>query len=53
MNDKAFDLMDETLRASGPEAGFDLLAKQVLEQKNYPLLFEVRLLQKRHESAFR
>lgn len=49
MNDKAFDLIDETLRASGPEAGFDVLAKQVLEEKNYPLLFEVRLLQKRHE----
>lgn len=49
MDDKAFDLMDETLRANGPEAGFDLLAKQVLEQKNYPLLFEVRLLQKRHQ----
>jgi hypothetical protein len=49
MTDNAFDLIDETLRSSGPDAGFDLLAKKVLEDKNYPLLFEVRLLKKRHE----
>src|SRR5580700_5560578 len=49
MTDNAFDLIDETLRSSGPAAGFDLLAKKVLEDKNYPLLFEVRLLKKRHE----
>jgi len=49
MTDNAFDLMDETLRSSGPAAGFDLLAKKALEDKNYPLLFEVRLLEKRHE----
>lgn len=49
MTDNAFDLIDETLRSGGPDAGFDLLAKKVLEEKNYPLLFEVRLLKKRHE----
>jgi hypothetical protein len=48
MNDNAFDLIDETLRSSGPDAGFGLLEKKVLEDKNYPLLFEVRLLKKRH-----
>jgi hypothetical protein len=49
MTDNAFDLIDQTLRSGGPEAGFDLLAHKVLEEKNYPLLFEVRLLRKRHE----
>jgi len=45
----AFDLIDQTLQTGGPEAGFEFLAKKVLEEKNYPLLFEVRLLKKRHE----
>src|SRR5229473_3809864 len=45
----AFDLIDQTLQSGGPEAGFEFLAKKVREDKNYPLLFEVRLLKKRHE----
>jgi len=49
MSDNPFDLIDEALRSGGPEAGFDFLAKKVQEEKNYPLLFEVRLLKKRHE----
>ena len=49
MTDNAFDLIDQALRSGGPDAGFDLLAHKVLEEKNYPLLFEVRLLKKRHE----
>jgi hypothetical protein len=49
MTDNAFDLIDQALRSGGPEAGFDLLAQRVLGEKNYPLLFEVRLLKKRHE----
>ncbi len=49
MTDNAFDLIDQALGSGGPEAGFDLLARKVLEEKNYPLLFEVRLLKKRHE----
>src|SRR5215510_14211561 len=49
MTDNAFDLIDQALRSGGPEAGFDLLAHKVLEEKNYPLLFEARLLKKRHE----
>jgi hypothetical protein len=49
MTDNAFDLIDQALRSGGPEAGFDLLAQRVLREKNYPLLFEVRLLKKRHE----
>jgi hypothetical protein len=49
MTDNAFDLIDQALRSGGPEAGFDLLAQKTLDEKNYPLLFEVRLLKKRHE----
>jgi len=49
MTDDAFDLIDQALRSGGPDAGFDLLAHKVLQEKNYPLLFEARLLKKRHE----
>src|SRR6266567_1258847 len=49
MTEDAFDLIDQALRSGGPAAGFDLLADKVLADKNYPLLFEVRLLKKRHE----
>ena len=49
MTDNAFDLIDQALRTGGPQAGFDLLAQKALDDKNYPLLFEVRLLKKRHE----
>lgn len=49
MTDDAFELIDQALRSGGPEAGFDFLAKTVRAEKNYPLLFEVRLLKKRHE----
>jgi hypothetical protein len=49
MTDNAFDLIDQALRSGGPEAGFDFLAQKALDEKNYPLLFEVRLLKKRHE----
>ena len=49
MTDNAFDLIDQALRSGGPEAGFRVLAQKALDDKNYPLLFEVRLLEKRHE----
>ena len=49
MTDNAFDRIDQALRSGGPDAGFDVLAKQAREDKNYPLLFEIRLLKKRHE----
>src|SRR5271154_557622 len=45
----AFELIDRSLKNGGPEAGLEFLAQRVLEDKNYPLLFEVRLLKKRHE----
>src|SRR6266851_4481565 len=49
MTDTAFELIDKALRSGGPDAGFDFLAQKVRGEKNYPLLFEVRLLKKRHE----
>jgi hypothetical protein len=45
----AFDLIDQALRSGGPDAGLDFLTSKVLEDRNYPLLFEVRLLKKRHQ----
>ena len=48
MND-AFDLVEQTLRSGGSEAGFDFLVRRFREEKNYPLLFEARLMKKRHE----
>lgn len=49
MPPETFDRMAQALREGGPEAGFEFLAGQLREEKNYPLLFEARLMQKRHE----
>jgi hypothetical protein len=47
--DDEFTHMDHVLRVGGPEAGFAYLAERAREEKNYPLLFEIRLMQKRRE----
>src|SRR5262249_11227470 len=49
MTDNSFDQVDQALRSGGPEAGLDFLAQKVRADKNYPLLFEARLLKKRHD----
>ena len=49
MNPELFDSLEKTLRSQGPGAGFAQLIGGILEEKNYPLLFEARLMQKRHE----
>jgi hypothetical protein len=49
MPDDAFDQIEESVRAGGPESGFDLLARRLLEDKNYPLLFEARVIEQRHK----
>src|SRR5262249_34230897 len=41
-------LIDRALQSGGPEAGFEVLAGKAVEDKNFPMLFEVRLLQKRY-----
>ena len=45
----AFDLVAQAARHGGAEAAFELLAKRFLQEKNYPALFEVRLMRKRRE----
>ncbi len=49
MNGDIFDLIEQAMRAGGPESGFDLLVQKLLEDKNYPLLFEARVIEQRHK----
>jgi hypothetical protein len=48
MDQELFERLEQTLCAEGQQAGFDLLIGKLLEQKNYPLLFEARLMRRRH-----
>ena len=48
-NDDAFGQVEEALCSGGSPAGFEFLADKFLKEKNYPALFEARLMQKRHE----
>jgi hypothetical protein len=45
----AFEELERALEAGGAAAILDLLAEKSLAEKNYRLLFEARLLRKRHE----
>lgn len=47
--DEAFVLVEHALTAGGAEAGFDTLIARFLEEKNYPMLFEARLMKLRHQ----
>ena len=49
MSDSAFDLIEKTARSGGSGAAFDFLIQRLREEKNYPLLFEARLMKKRLE----
>ena len=49
MNDDVFDLIGQAMHAGGAESGFDLLAQRLREDKNYPLLFEARVIEQRHK----
>jgi hypothetical protein len=44
-----FDLIEQAVRAGGAESGFDVLAQRLRGDKNYPLLFEARVIQQRHK----
>jgi hypothetical protein len=48
MDQDLFELVDQTLRCWGAEAGFDPLVRLLREHKNYPLVFEARLMRARH-----
>jgi hypothetical protein len=45
----AFVLVENALAAGGPAAALDLLARKFLAEKQYPRLFEARLMRKRLE----
>jgi len=49
MSDHIFDLIEQAVRAGGAESGFDLLAQRLREDKNYPLLFEARVIEQRYK----
>jgi len=49
MNHDVFDLIEQAVCEGGAESGFDLLVQKLREDKNYPLLFEARVMQQRHK----
>ena len=49
MNDDLFEAMEKTLASSGSKAGFELLIQRFRQEKQYPLIFNARLMKKRHE----
>ena len=48
-NNDGFEEVKEALRSGGFRAGFDFLSNKFLKEKNYPALFEARLMQTRHQ----
>jgi hypothetical protein len=48
MND-TFDLIEQAARQGGADSALDLLVTMSQNDKNYPLLFEARLMQARHK----
>ena len=49
MDTDTFELLERALESAGPGGGFDFLSRRFREEKNYPMLFEARLMQKRVE----
>jgi hypothetical protein len=49
LSDEAFDLIEKAVASGGAPAALDLLARKFLAEKQYPRLFETRLMQKRLE----
>src|SRR5215472_19075357 len=49
MEPDTFELLERARDTGGASGGFDFLSKKFLEEKNYPSLFEARLMQKRLE----
>jgi hypothetical protein len=47
--DDSFDLIERTVASGGAESALDLLARKFITEKQYPQLFETRLMQKRLE----
>jgi hypothetical protein len=49
MSENPFDHLDRAIAEGGPAPAFEYLAESFREQKNYPMLFETRLMQIRLE----
>jgi hypothetical protein len=49
MSADPFDLIEQAVRSEGPRSALALLTAKFRGEKNYPLLFETRLMEKRHE----
>jgi hypothetical protein len=49
MKDDAFDLVESAVSSGGAAPALDLLARKFIAEKQYPELFETRLMQKRLE----
>ena len=48
MND-VFDLVEQARDSGGSEAAFRVVLEKLRSEKKYPLVFEARLMQKRHK----
>jgi hypothetical protein len=49
VGEEPFDLVEQAVASNGPAAALDLLAHKFASEKQYPRLFETRLMQKRLE----
>ena len=49
MSEDLFKKVEQKLRLSGSKAGFDLVLERFRQEKKYPLIFQARLMKKRHE----
>jgi hypothetical protein len=49
VSDESFDLVEKAVASGGAAAALDLLARKFVTEKQYPQLFETRLMQKRLE----
>ena len=49
MTADAFDEIQQTVHSRGSDAGIDLLVQKLKEEKNYPQLFEARMMRARHQ----
>lgn len=47
MSDGVFERLEQVIGERGAEGAFEFLAQKFREEKSYPLLFELRLMQKR------
>jgi len=49
VGDESFDLIEQAVASGGARSALELLARKFLAEKQYPQLFETRLMQKRLE----